>query len=90
MSDDYEPKLVHLPGTRLTPEVVLHRTLNKLDQIKSVIVIIQWDDESHEIDWSQQPTSAMCTSVVALQYQAAKLLMGDAPPEAYVKTTPTP
>lgn len=88
MSDDYEPKLVHLPGTRLTPEVVLHRTLNKIDRIKSVVVVIQWDDGSHEIDWSQQTTSVMCTASTMLQYQAQRLVMGDAPSDAYVTMEP--
>ena len=49
---DYVPPLVHLPGTRLTPEVVLHRTLNKGARIKGVVVIIQWDDDSMGVDWS--------------------------------------
>ena len=45
MGDDYIPPLVHLPGTRLTPEVVLHRTINKMQRIKGVAIVIQWDDD---------------------------------------------
>jgi len=35
MSESYEPKLVHLPGTKLTPQVTLQRTLDKLPRIKA-------------------------------------------------------
>ena len=31
---EYDPPLVHLPGTVLTPEVVLHRTLNKVHRMQ--------------------------------------------------------
>jgi len=62
----YDPPLVHLPGTRLTPEVVLHRTMNKLEHIKAVVVIIQWDDETFSIDWSQMKVSDMAMSSVIL------------------------
>lgn len=59
MSADYDPPLVHLPGTPLTPEVVLHRTLNKIARIKSVIVIMTWDDDSVGTDHSLQSASDM-------------------------------
>lgn len=53
-------KIVHLPGTKLTPDVVLHRTISKLDRIKAVTVIIQWDDDTLDFDWSQQRVSDLC------------------------------
>ena len=40
---EYDPPLVHLPGTVLTPEVVLHRTLNKVHRTVSyALVPLQW------------------------------------------------
>jgi len=57
---DYVPKMVHLPGTKLTPEVVLHRTLQKLEHIKAVTVMIQWNDDSYDADWSQMKVSELC------------------------------
>lgn len=59
MSEEYDPPLVHLPGTKLTPEVVLHRTLNKRDRIKAVTVVIQWDDDSFDTDHSLQSVSSL-------------------------------
>ena len=50
-----ERKVVHLGGTRLSPECVLARTLEKAPRIKGVIVAIQWDDDSWSYDWSQMP-----------------------------------
>ena len=51
-------KIVHLPSTELTPEVVLARTLEKSQRIKSVAVLIEWmGDEQADggvsCDWSQ-------------------------------------
>jgi hypothetical protein len=40
MSESYDPKLVHLPGTKLTPQVTLQRTLDKLPRIKAVVPVI--------------------------------------------------
>lgn len=56
----YEPKLVSLPGSSVSPEVSLHRTLNKLDRIKAVAVIIQWDDGTFNCDWSTFKISELC------------------------------
>lgn len=66
----YEPKLVHLPGTKLTPEVVLHRTLNKLERIKAVTIVIQWDDDSYVADWSQMKASEICMASAVLATHA--------------------
>ena len=65
---DYVPKIVHLPGTELTPEVVLHRTLGKLEHIKAVVVIIQWKNESFDSDWSMMKVSELCMAERALDY----------------------
>lgn len=76
---DYEPKLVHLPGSRLTPEVVLHRTLNKLERIKGVVVIVQWGDDTFDVDWSQMKTSELAMAGVVLNGMAADIIFKRAP-----------
>lgn len=58
--DDYIPKIVHLPGTKLSAEVVLHRTMQKLSRIKAVAIVIQWDDETFDMDWSSMKNSELC------------------------------
>lgn len=72
----YSPRVVHLPGTRLTPDVVLHRTLGKIGRIKSVTIVIQWDDDTFDIDWSQQKTSELCMGALLLQDEAIKIARG--------------
>ena len=69
MSDwQRERKIVRLPGARLTAETVLASTLEKAraGHVKSVVVVIQWDDDTYDCDWSQQKISELCmASVVA-------------------------
>lgn len=73
---DYVPRLVHLPGTRLTPEVVLHRTLQKLDRIRAVTVIIQWDDCTFDVDWSQMKVSEAAMAAMLHHDTAINLIRG--------------
>ena len=73
-------KIIHLVGTRLSPEVVLHRTLNKLDRIKSVSIVIQWDDDSMDVDWSQQTVSTLCMGSMVFSRTVMKVLNGNETP----------
>ena len=74
MSEDYKPRMVHLPGTRLTPEVVLHRTLGKLEHIKAVTIVIQWNNDEFATDWSQQKMSELCMATMHLDEQCRKVV----------------
>lgn len=78
-ASDYVPPLVHLPGSRLTPEVVLHRTLNKISRIKGVAIVIQWDDDTFATDWSQMPIAALCMASYSLQSDAHDVMTGREP-----------
>lgn len=77
MSDEDLMKLRHLPGTTLTPEVVLHRTLNKLPRIKAVAIVIQWDDDSMDTDWSQMRRSDLFMAAHSLTSDVHALIRGD-------------
>lgn len=79
MSETYDPPLVHLPGTRLTPEVVLHRTMNKVARIKSVVIVVQWDDETFDADWSQMKASELAMAALLLSKQATDIIVGAEP-----------
>lgn len=59
-------KIVHLSHTDLTPEVVLHRTLDNINNIKSVVVVIERKDGMCDVDWSKQHTSSLCMAGKAL------------------------
>ena len=71
---EYDAPLVHLPGTVLTPEVVLHRTLNKVHHIKAVSIVIQWNDDTFVCDWSKQTTLELVTAATALRIEAERQL----------------
>lgn len=72
--DDFFPKLVHLPGSELTPEVVIHRTLDKLAHIKSVTITIQWKNDEIATDWSQMRVSELCMHALHLTEQVKKTM----------------
>ena len=74
---EYNPRLVHLPNTKLTPEVVLHRTLNKLDNIKAVAIVIQWNDDTFDCDWSQMRVSELCMASLSFQDDVMKTMKGE-------------
>ena len=77
MTTDYDPSLVHLPGTKLTPEVVLHRTMNKLERIKAVLVAIILDDETVDLDWSNMTSGQIASVGMAVHDNATKIVMGE-------------
>ena len=77
----YAPRLVHLPGTALSPEVVLHRTLNKLPHIKAVSIVIQWNDDTYSADWSQQKVSELCLASLTFDDEVRDIAMGRKPPQ---------
>ncbi len=55
-------KLVHLPGTRLGPKEVLYRTLNKVEDIESVAIMIRWkEDGALSADWSQMKMTVLAS-----------------------------
>ena len=74
MTDAIERKVVHLPGTRLTPEVALARTMQKLPCIKAVAIVIQWDDDTFDCDWSSMKTSELCMASKVLDRQVDDVL----------------
>ena len=76
-SSDYKPKLVSFPGSCLSPEVLLHRTMPKLDRIKAITVIIQWDDDTYACDWSSMRISELCMAEKVLSMETAKAIIAD-------------
>lgn len=76
MTDTIERKVVHLPGTILTPEVALARTMQKLPRIKAVTIVIQWDDDTFDCDWSSMKTSELCMASKVLDRQVDEAIEG--------------
>jgi hypothetical protein len=90
MSEDYDPPLVHLPGTVLTPEVVLHRTLNKKARIKSLVVVIKWDDDSFDTDHSLQSVSDLAMASRMLDKTVDRIMFLENPGAVFMPRKPDP
>lgn len=67
-----------MPGVVHDAVTVLARTLDKAQQkrIKSVLIGIQWDDETFSAEWSSQSTSNLCMHSVALQRKVSDECFG--------------
>lgn len=71
---DYVPKIAVFPGAPLTPEVVLNRTTAKLSRLKAVVIVLQWDDDTFDCDWSTMKTSELCMAKDVLQLQVQEVI----------------
>lgn len=63
-------KLIPLRSVDTTPRIVLERTLDKAARIKAVMVVIHWDDESFDLDWSLMKVSDLAMMATILTEQA--------------------
>ena len=70
-------KLSRLPGTGLSPEVLLHQILEDRDNIKAVTIVVEWKDTKRSVAWSDMPFSEACTSSKVLDYCMSKELEKD-------------
>ena len=87
---EYDPPLVHLPGTPLTPEVVLHRTLNKRDHIAAVAIVIQWKDGTFDTDHSLMSVADLCMAARMLDKTVDDTMFGRDPGVVYTPRKPDP
>ena len=70
-------KLVPLRLTDTSPQVTLERTLDKVQRIKAVAIVIQWDDETYDCDWSTMKASELCLASMVLHEQTRSVVFGD-------------
>ena len=75
----YVRKLVQLPGASPSPLAVLHRTLNKVEHIRAVVVLIQWKqpDTAIAVDWSKVTLPAMCEAQITLAEEVRRVMTGE-------------
>ena len=66
--------LTHLPGTRLTPEVLLHTALDNCQAIKAVAIVVIMDDDTLECDWSQMTVAELCMAAKMLDIAMIEVL----------------
>ena len=70
-------KLSRLPGTGLSPEVLLYQILEDRDEIKAVTVIVEWKDTKRSIAWSDMKLSETCMSLKVLDDAISRELTHD-------------
>jgi hypothetical protein len=63
-------QVITMPGVAVSPEVVLHRTLQKLERVKAVVVVIMLDDDSMYCDWSSLKPSELAMASLVLDSTA--------------------
>lgn len=79
MSDDWKQKrkIVTLPTEEShTPQNVLARTLEKATRIKSVVIFIEWDDGSMDVDYSAMKLSEMFLAAAIMKQEALSRIEG--------------
>ena len=64
-------RLVRFPGADFSPEVLLSQLLEIRADIKSLHVIVEWEDETMDVYWTKTKTSKTCMASVLLSKQAA-------------------
>lgn len=59
------------------PRMVLERTLAKVGRMNSVVIIIEWDDETFAIDHSKMRTSKIALGNTILSGEVMRKAFGD-------------
>jgi len=71
----YFRKLVPLRAQDTTARVVLERTIDKADRIKSVAIVIHWDDDTFALEWSTMQNGTFACMAILLNQEAQKSLV---------------
>ena len=66
--------IIHLPGTRLTPEVLLRQFLNKIDNIESVVILCQDKKGMFESSWSQMTLRELSFALLTFDEDVRKAM----------------
>jgi len=70
-----------LPGTRFTPTVALHRLLQRVDEIRALVVVEQDQDGRFFITRTAMSNAEVCAAAVTLMDHTQNLMMGRIPAE---------
>ena len=56
-----------LPNIPSTPLYFLHKLLESVDQIESIVAVIKWDNKTYQCCWTSQELSSLAMSSVCAQ-----------------------
>ena len=54
------PKLAILPGTAISPEVLLAQSLERAGEFESILIVSKGKDGTFRCGWSRMTTSDLC------------------------------
>ena len=60
-------KIIRLPGTKLTPKVLLAQVLEDADYLESVVIIEKGKDGTMEVAWSRQGQQDIAFAIFILE-----------------------
>ncbi len=63
-----------MPGTPLSPEVMLHQALAEIEDTKGVVLIVYKKDETVNAGWSDMLLSEVCMASAVLQHDINEAL----------------
>jgi len=72
-------ELVHMPGTKLAPRVVLTQTLDNFEDVESVFVVIKRKNGRFNVDWSSTSFADFSYAVAMLDETFRTAMRGDLP-----------
>lgn len=68
-----------LPGTPSTPLFTLHKLLESVDQIESLVVVVAWKDSEdkicHQVCWSAQGYGRLAVAAIACHDKVTREIM---------------
>lgn len=67
-------KLVHLPTTKLTPKVMLHQLLQRVDELETMVIVYQTKD-GFFATWTECSNAELCMSSKLLDAQVGQTLL---------------
>lgn len=72
-------KIERLPGVRSTPLILLHKLLEDVEKIESLVVTVEWKSDdgttSHGVHWTAQRRSTLALASIATQQVIAGEIM---------------
>lgn len=63
--------LERLPNVSATPAYFLHKLLESVGQIDSIVAVVKWDNKVYQCCWTAQELSSLAMSSVCAQTMLA-------------------
>jgi len=72
-----EDKIQQLPGTRISPETLLCKSMEDIEDTRDVIIITRHKDDTYSCTWSSQRLSDLSFATKMLEIALTEAICGD-------------